>query len=464
MLLRALAIAALIPCFCYADSVFTDAHIILNVEDFDSTFREDGFGVEDFMNDAGIPIDDHYVFAYRVAEPSPSLELGLHATAIFSVGLQDENTATLEVPFSQETFLNDRLWIAQQGDHVDRNWLMNNDRKEWANPLSPPTLQVPVDGSAYLATTYNNFFNDLNFPFHQQWGWAEIGVSVTNGTVVPYVRSSSLARDVRHTVIGEMPKEMPRVHTGRIGLTTPDEVGYLSINPALGLNYLVADAVDSQAGNPGRDIVLFDVTKSGEFGAILSPSNTVFSSSENWYLIEEESFFGPEYVAAHDRWDTDITVTLNEPFFVGVNFDETSFDAESAKDYFGWAQLNIDDNLNITMISSAAINDGGSIFVSDTQPLPDGDITEDGIVNAADLNVIGLNWQQSVDGFEYGDVTGDGFVDVADLNVIGLNWQSPAFAPVPEPTAPWFVLVVAGMLDRRRTWSGQGDSCPKLSQ
>ena len=52
-----------------------------------------------------------------------------------------------------------------------------------------------------------------------------------------------------------------------------------------------------------------------------------------------------------------------------------------------------------------------------------GDANGDGTVDGEDLNVVGLNWQQEVTGFENGDFTGDGRVDAADLNVLARNWR-----------------------------------------
>lgn len=56
-----------------------------------------------------------------------------------------------------------------------------------------------------------------------------------------------------------------------------------------------------------------------------------------------------------------------------------------------------------------------------------GDANVDGVVNAIDLNQVGLNWQRSAcGGWSDGDFDGNGLVDAADLNAIGLNWQQAA--------------------------------------
>jgi hypothetical protein len=51
-----------------------------------------------------------------------------------------------------------------------------------------------------------------------------------------------------------------------------------------------------------------------------------------------------------------------------------------------------------------------------------GDANLDGKVDASDLNVIGVNWLQSVNGWCHGDFTADGVVNANDLNQLGLHW------------------------------------------
>ena len=59
-----------------------------------------------------------------------------------------------------------------------------------------------------------------------------------------------------------------------------------------------------------------------------------------------------------------------------------------------------------------------------------GDANLDGAVNAADLNVVGLNWLKTgCVSWSDGDFNGDNQVNPADLNIIGLNWATAAAAP-----------------------------------
>ena len=70
-----------------------------------------------------------------------------------------------------------------------------------------------------------------------------------------------------------------------------------------------------------------------------------------------------------------------------------------------------------------------------------GDANLDGKVDAVDLNQIGINWRR-MDGVGWanGDFNGDGAVDARDLNLVGINWQRGivAAAPVRQrvPRAP----------------------------
>ena len=85
-----------------------------------------------------------------------------------------------------------------------------------------------------------------------------------------------------------------------------------------------------------------------------------------------------------------------------------------------------------------------------------GDVNEDGQVDVADLNIIGVNWQMMDKTRAEGDLNGDGNVDVADLNILALDWQMgvAAAAAVPEPSTVTLLLVAllgsCGILRKRR--------------
>ncbi len=95
----------------------------------------------------------------------------------------------------------------------------------------------------------------------------------------------------------------------------------------------------------------------------------------------------------------------------------------------------------------------------------DGDANGDGIVNLADLQILGDNWQASVATWAMADFTDDGTVNLADLQIIGDNWGygtssdlsfDEALAQVgitiPEPTSLVLLALpmVGGLLRTRR--------------
>ena len=83
-----------------------------------------------------------------------------------------------------------------------------------------------------------------------------------------------------------------------------------------------------------------------------------------------------------------------------------------------------------------------------------GDTDLNGVVDAADLNQIGLNWQRhECQGWSKGDFTGDWRVTAADLNILGLNWQQ-GLAATSEPTAR-IARSALGGTDRVTLTSGQ---------
>jgi hypothetical protein len=61
-------------------------------------------------------------------------------------------------------------------------------------------------------------------------------------------------------------------------------------------------------------------------------------------------------------------------------------------------------------------------------PLP-GDANHDNTVNATDLGLLSVNWQQSGRGFGQGDFNFDGVVNVDDLNLLASHWQQTLVLP-----------------------------------
>jgi hypothetical protein len=86
----------------------------------------------------------------------------------------------------------------------------------------------------------------------------------------------------------------------------------------------------------------------------------------------------------------------------------------------------------------------------------DGDLNADGFVGVDDLNIILVNWNQTVTPGDLllGDPTGDAFVGVDDLNIVLVNWNNgtpPAGgAAIPEPASLALVSMGGLAVLRRR--------------
>ncbi len=84
-----------------------------------------------------------------------------------------------------------------------------------------------------------------------------------------------------------------------------------------------------------------------------------------------------------------------------------------------------------------------------------GDANGDGVVDVADLGVLGANFNQSNKTFSDGDFNDDGIVDVSDLGILGANWTASqatgnASSLVPEPTTLSLLAMSVLMVGRRR--------------
>ncbi len=106
-----------------------------------------------------------------------------------------------------------------------------------------------------------------------------------------------------------------------------------------------------------------------------------------------------------------------------------------------------------------SINDLTSLMlVADTHP---GDANGDGMVNLADLQILGDNWQSTTATWAQADFTGDGNVNLADLQILGDNWgfgvttdvsldEALAQVAIPEPAALTLMGLGLPLVVRRR--------------
>jgi len=97
------------------------------------------------------------------------------------------------------------------------------------------------------------------------------------------------------------------------------------------------------------------------------------------------------------------------------------------------------------------------VFIANIEDILIGDITDDGLVGADDLDILLANWGDAVGSgagaMNSGDLSGDGVVGQADLNILLGAWGdgTPPEVNIPEPSALSLLSIgVLSMLRRRR--------------
>ena len=83
------------------------------------------------------------------------------------------------------------------------------------------------------------------------------------------------------------------------------------------------------------------------------------------------------------------------------------------------------------------------------------DFNFDGLVDVADLGIVGVNFNAADMQWNTGDFNLDNMTDVADLGILGANWTASqatgnASALVPEPTTLSLLAISVLVVGRRR--------------
>ena len=137
---------------------------------------------------------------------------------------------------------------------------------------------------------------------------------------------------------------------------------------------------------------------------------------------EAGHLFGLYHMANNEQhvlMDRALTAFLGEDKVYGTQDD---FDLDIGFDLF----LTSESEFFSTFISGGRANNADWLsFALSTGKVNYGDVNDDGVVDARDLNVLGTNWDQRVAPDTRGDLNGDGLVNAIDLNQIGLGWPRP---------------------------------------
>ena len=158
-----------------------------------------------------------------------------------------------------------------------------------------------------------------------------------------------------------------------------------------------------------------------------------YDDSEAFLLIFNHGLATPEFIDA---------VVLGRQLVIDSRFDCSGDGLLTVEDIECVSSLEQRDRI-LTKAGESELGD----------PYRLGDTNLDGAVNSADLNVIGLNWQQNESGWYAGDFNLDGRVDASDLNYVGLNWLYSAqvtAVQVCEPNATNHLLIAIVLIFLKR--------------
>jgi hypothetical protein len=166
---------------------------------------------------------------------------------------------------------------------------------------------------------------------------------------------------------------------------------------------------------------------------------------------------GPQYVSSELTigFNYGITVHFNEDARNGMSLDRltvqspggatptpSSITFAGANMTFEFPQILADGTYHATLNLNGVKDLAGNPIVSVPAEFDffilGGDANRDGVVDAADLGVLALNWNRSSRNFSQGDFNFDRRVNVADLKILAANWQMTSSgtlassAPMPD--------------------------------
>ncbi len=142
-----------------------------------------------------------------------------------------------------------------------------------------------------------------------------------------------------------------------------------------------------------------------------------FTGQEGWYDPVNEDFIRPDHLL---YWQINIT-HIPDPFVQQqgtIYWLDLSLSLTTSGVNVGWKT------------SQDHFNDDAVMAVK----LP-GDANDDGVVNLADLQILGDNWMTGGASWAQGDFNGDGIVNLADLQILGDNWgvSGPLWKDLHDP-------------------------------
>ena len=220
-------------------------------------------------------------------------------------------------------------------------------------------------------------------------------------------------------------------------LEDPSEIRFLNAEAiAETTGDWLPQAEGGMEGDPGNPSpanfgIVLDAGPAGVlFGAF---RDTVFTiESDDRPIIDGGFDSGQIFITSQGFLDSNIVSPVLGNSFgrddtTGDNAENISSESGTYALNNGVATISIPIDLDFLSGSDDGVDflfDGMMVATFGTPQFLPGDANNDGRVDAVDLNIIGLNWQQSNKVRSEGDLTGDGIVDAADLNLLGLNWQN----------------------------------------